>query len=75
MHARENTETKIFMAINKFQTYTFFTGKGIEFYQWQGNAPNGAIVMNSGSKKRNQIRAILVPVAKCYRIIISFSTP
>jgi hypothetical protein len=38
------------MDINKFQNYTFFTGKGIEFYQWQGNAPNGAIEMNSGSK-------------------------
>jgi hypothetical protein len=46
VHARENTETKIFMAINKFQTYTFFAGKGREFYQWQGNAPNGAIVSN-----------------------------
>jgi hypothetical protein len=63
MHARENTETKIFMAINKFQKYTFFTGKGSEFYQWLGNAPNGAIVSNL--KLKDRLRSnFLVPIVK-----------
>jgi hypothetical protein len=74
-HAREKTEAKIFIAINKHLSYTLFTGKGIKFYQWQGNAPNGAIIMHLRSKKRGQKKANPAPKPNCYRIIISFSTP
>jgi hypothetical protein len=62
------------MAINKLQNYTIFMGKGVEFYQWEGNAPYAPSVMNSGLKKWDQIGAIFVPLTKHYRIIISFST-
>jgi hypothetical protein len=46
-HAREKTEAKIFIAINKHLSYTLFAGKGIKFYQRQVNGSNGAFVMNS----------------------------
>jgi hypothetical protein len=38
------------MAINKLQNYTFFTGEGLEFYQWHPNDPNGLFVSNWKSK-------------------------
>jgi hypothetical protein len=38
------------MAINNPQNYTFFTGEGLEFYQWHPNDPNGLFVSNWKSK-------------------------
>ena len=48
------------MAINMRQNYTFFTGEGIEFYQWHRNGPNGAFVSN-WELKDSSSRAIPVP--------------